>query len=207
MKRFEKIPAVFALLALITVVWPSAAADQPQPTAPTEPTTVHGVTFSATAQAGSQQFALRGAGLLRYRRLIPVYAAALYVAPGAERADPLGDYAKRLEVEYLVKAAARQFNEAGDAVLQATLPAEKLADLRPRLDRIASLFPDPKPGDRCALTYLPGVGTELTYNGNVLGTIPGEDFQRAYFQIWLGAEPASVPLRNALLRVSRRGAG
>jgi hypothetical protein len=69
------------------------------------------------------------------------------------------------------------------------------------LEELAAWYPDPKRGDRCALTYVPGVGTELRFNDKVLGVVPGADFQQAYFQIWLGTKPASAPLRRALLGV------
>ena len=161
--------------------------------------TVHGVTFAATAPAGDRQLPLRGAGLLRYGRLIPVYAAAFYADPGARPEDPLGDHAKRLEVAYLVSAPARRFNEAGDRILRATLPPAEWEALRPRVATLAAWYPDPKPGDRCALVYTPESGTQLYFNDRLLGTIPGDDFQRAYFRIWLGEAPASVPLRDALL--------
>jgi hypothetical protein len=56
-----------------------------------------------------------------------------------------------------------------------------------------------QPGDRYALTYLPGVGTELSLNGRPLGTIPGEDFAAALFSIWLGPHPLDDDLKRTLL--------
>jgi len=160
---------------------------------------VRDVTFEREAPVAGEVLRLQGAGLLKYLGMVPVYAAAFYLAPGAEASDPLADVAKRLEVEYLVSVEARRFHEAGDKHLARTLPAEALTALRPRLDTISAWYPDPKPGDRCTLTYRPGHGTELSYNGRVMGVVPGDDFQRAYFSIWLGTPAASDALRKALL--------
>ena len=60
-------------------------------------------------------------------------------------------------------------------------------------------YPDARNGDRCAIQYIPGYGTELTHNGRLMGLFPGADFARIYFSIWLGDRPASVRLRNDLL--------
>ena len=56
-----------------------------------------------------------------------------------------------------------------------------------------------EPGDRYALTYLPGEGTELAKNGVRLALVPGEEFAEAYFGIWLGEAPLDRNLRDQLL--------
>jgi hypothetical protein len=58
------------------------------------------------------------------------------------------------------------------------------------------------PGDRYALTYVPGEGTRLSRNGEVLGSIPGDDFARAVFSIRLGVNPIDKAFRDRLLGVS-----
>ncbi len=56
-----------------------------------------------------------------------------------------------------------------------------------------------KPGDRYAFTYLPERGTELSLNGEPLGTLPGVDLAKALFAIWLGEVPLDDSLKQALL--------
>ena len=65
--------------------------------------------------------------------------------------------------------------------------------------KIDALYQDVEPGDRYALTYVPGAGTELAKNGEPLGVIPGADFASAYFAIWLGDDPIDASLRDQLL--------
>jgi hypothetical protein len=62
-----------------------------------------------------------------------------------------------------------------------------------------ALYRDVKPGDRCSLTYLPGVGTWLTLNGQILGTVAGAEFAAAYFAIWFGQQPMDASLKRKLL--------
>ncbi len=160
---------------------------------------VRGVAFPGEVTVAETTLSRRGAGVLRYLGMVPVYVAGFYLDAGAPTADALGNTAKRLEVEYLVGAPAQRFNDAGERHLAATLSAAAFAALESRLAEIAAWYPDPQPGDRCALTYVPGRGTVLTFNGEERGVIPGEDFQRAYFSIWLGEPAASDGLRRALL--------
>ena len=75
----------------------------------------------------------------------------------------------------------------------------ELAKLRSRIDLFNAAYRDIKPGDRYALTYQPGKGTELSFNGEPLVTIEGADFAAAYFSIWLGHKPLDDNLKKALL--------
>ena len=54
-------------------------------------------------------------------------------------------------------------------------------------------------GDRYALSYVPGQGTELTLNGRRLVLVEGADFARVYFAIWLGERPLDDGMRDRLL--------
>ena len=71
--------------------------------------------------------------------------------------------------------------------------------LRERIDYHNSLYVDVEPGDRYAITYVPGVGTELSLNGEALGVIEGEDFAAALFALWLGDKPLDKRFRANLL--------
>ena len=68
-----------------------------------------------------------------------------------------------------------------------------------RLEKLHAAYEDVAPGDRYALTYLPGTGTSLSKNGRVIATTPGADFAAAYFSIWLGERPIDDSLRDRLL--------
>ena len=39
----------------------------------------------------------------------------------------------------------------------------------------------------------------MLLNGELLVSVEGDDFARAYFGIWLGEEPIAPPLREAVL--------
>jgi hypothetical protein len=160
---------------------------------------VEGVAFAPSVQVDGQRLVLNNAGLLRYRLVIKAYVAALYLGAGVAPGDALGDVAKRLEAEYFWAIAGRDFGPATVEGMRRNVDAATLEALRLRLAQFAALFVDVQPGDRYALTYLPGVGTELSLNGRALGTIPGADFAAALFAIWLGPQPLDGDLKRALL--------
>jgi hypothetical protein len=54
--------------------------------------------------------------------------------------------------------------------------------LRPRLEQINALYAGVEPGDRYALTYVSGLGTEVARNGQSKGVIPGADFAVLIFE-------------------------
>lgn len=161
--------------------------------------TIEGVDFDDRVQAGSVDLALASLALLRYRIVFKGYVAALYLPDGSAPADSLKDVPKRLELEYFWSIPGNAIGAAGEQILARNVSEGTLAALRPRLDEISALYQDVEPGDRYALTYLPGTGTELSKNGERLGVIPGADFAAAYFSIWLGDDPIDVSFRDQLL--------
>ncbi len=185
MTRFAR-AAVALSLALL---WPL----------PASPVEIEGVEYAEEIEAAGTSLRLQGVALLNYKVLFKAYTAALYLGEGVDPADVLGDTPKRLELAYFWSIDGEKFGPAGVEILSRNVDEATLTALRPRLDRIGALYEDVEPGDRYALTYIPGMGTELAKNGRRIGTIPGADFAAAYFAIWLGAEPLDAKLRDRLL--------
>ncbi len=165
---------------------------------------LEGVHFPDQVRAGDATLRLSCTGLLRYKRIIKAYVAALYVADGAASDNVLADVPKRLELSYFWSIAASDFGTAGDKILAENAAPPTLAALRSRLDQINAWYRDVKPGDRYALTYIPGIGTELALNDQPIGVIDGADFAAAYFRIWLGEHPIDTQLRDQLLACPSR---
>jgi len=160
---------------------------------------IEGVSFAGHYRAGETTLVLNNVGLLRYRIFIKAYVAALYLGEGVRPEEVLADVPKRLEIHYFWSIAGPDFGKAAEKVLADNFPDSVIASLRSRLDRLHSLYENVKPGDRYALTYVPGVGMELALNGTPKGLIEGADFAAAYFAIWLGAQPLDASLKTQLL--------
>jgi len=161
--------------------------------------TVADTSFEESASIDGLQVPLRGVALLRWLNIFKVYVAALYLSEGSSANDVLADIPKRLEISYLVSIPGPDFGKGAEAVLESNMLPDELARLRNRIDRLNAAYLDVKPGDRYALTYAPGKGTELSYNGRPLIFIEGADFAAAYFAIWLGEDPIDREMRSKLI--------
>lgn len=167
--------------------------------APARAATVEDVTFAERHEAASVSLPLRGAGLLRYRLVIKGYVAALYLGRDVSSGSVLEDVPKRLEIEYFWSIRAEDFAKSQDEGIARNVDAAALERIQPQMVAMAALYRDVEPGDRYALTYVPGRGTELALNGRTLGVVRGAEFARAMFSIWLGERPLNGSLKSRLL--------
>jgi hypothetical protein len=161
--------------------------------------TVEGVTFNREVQAGDATLPLRGYGLLRYMVLIKAYVAAFYLPEAIRSEDALGDVPKHLEIEYFHDIPAQDFAKATTASISRNISLMSFQRLKPKIDEFNALYRDVKSGDRYALTYVPGKGTTLLWNGQPLGTVAGADFAVGLFGIWVGPNPLDSDLKRLLL--------
>jgi hypothetical protein len=164
---------------------------------------IEGVNFASQLELDTSVMRLRGTGVLRYRVFIKAYAAALYLEESflgqATQKSVLADVPRRLEIEYFWAIPADGFAKAMVDEISRSSDPETLERLRDRLEQMSAMYEDVEPGDRYAITYTPGRGTELAKNGRSLGIIGGADFSAALFGIWLGHDPIDDSLRNQLL--------
>lgn len=157
------------------------------------------VLFSPTVTAGETRLELKGTARLRYLFFIDAYDGALYLPRETSAASALEDIPRHLELGYHVAISAQDLARATTAKIQDAVDPETFERLRPKIEALNRLYRNVAPGDRYALTYVPGTGTRLLFNGKVLGIIGGAAFSRALFSIWIGDSPIDTDFRNQLL--------
>jgi len=139
---------------------------------------------------------LHGHGTLRFFGLT-IYDARLWAAAdfAAQRFD---DHAFALELEY-----ARKLE--GSAIAQRSIVemrrAETLSDAQAQAWQAAlqRAFPDIAPGDRLTGVHVPGAATRFFHNGKPTAQVPGADFARLFFGIWLAPTTSEPQLRTRLI--------
>ena len=162
---------------------------------------IKGVVFNDSHRVDDIILPLRGTGLLKYLVFINAYVAAFYLDKEVPSEKALTDVPKRLEIHYFHKIKAEDFAAATREFIAANQSPEIVEAIQKEIEQINALYVDIKPGDRYALTYVPGIGTELSLNGEPRGVIQGADFAAAMFSIWLGKEPIGIELKRQLLNI------
>lgn len=154
--------------------------------------------FKETYHTKEGDLFIRGAGLKKFVQL-KVFAAGLYLPAEARSEEALTDISKRLEVVYLLSIPASELHNATSKGIEVNTSAQEYRNLKQRIEQMNSFYPNVKKGDRIEVTYLKGKGTQVSFNGQYLGTIPGADFSKAFFAIWIGQAPVDQRLKSNLL--------
>jgi Chalcone isomerase-like len=157
------------------------------------------VKFEKQYTAPEKDLELKGVGLLRYLGMFKVYAGAFYLEEGASVDEALANRAKRIEVEYLRSFKGEEFGPATVEMMKKNVDNATIERLRQQIEYHNSLYEDVEPGDRYALTYIPGRGTELALNGEPKGVIEGADFATALFSIWIGQKPIDESFKRQIM--------
>ncbi len=148
-----------------------------------------------------QSLSLNGAGI-RYKFFFKIYIAALYVTQPSHKADDIinSKAPKRMLMHFLYDEVPLEklvdgWNEGFEDNLSEAEQKSLAADIK----GFNQMFESLKAGDVVELDYLPGKGTRVTIRGVEKGVIKGAEFNRALLKIWLGDEPVTEELKEALL--------
>jgi hypothetical protein len=176
-------------LALVLLAGPADAAE------------LAGVILPDHATVAGRDLILNGVGVREATILmVDVYVAGLYLE--SKTSDPeailAADRTKRLEMHFVRSVGREKLAEAWTEGFEKNAGASAAA-VAPGLAKLNAAMADVKTGDVLALSYAPGAGVTVTVRGNDLALIPGDDFQRVLFSIWLGTQPPNARLREGLL--------
>jgi hypothetical protein len=157
--------------------------------APVAAVTVAGVDLPATVRVGDAELALNGAGL-RSKLMFKVYVGALYLAEKNDDAARVlaADQARRMELRFLRDVTKTQLCESWNEGLAANVPGAG-SELKAAFGELCAAMKDVAAGAILALTYRPGTGTEIAFDGRTAATLPGKPFADAVLACWLGPEP------------------
>ena len=161
-----------------------------------------GVTLPERATVEGSTLVLNGMGVREATWLkIKVYVAGLYLEGKSSDAGAIlrTDLPKRIVFVFVRSVGRKRIIKEWDESLKANV-GKDFAALEDRVATLHAWMPDTVgKGDEMVLTYLPGKGVVVEIRGEVRGTIPGADFARALFTIWLGARPPNQTLKMGLL--------
>ena len=164
--------------------------------------TLAGVTLPEQTAVEESTLVLNGMGprVATWLR-IKVYVAGLYLEAKSSDADAIlrSELPKRIVFVFVRSVGRKRMIKEWNESLKANV-REDFAALEDRIATLHAWMPDAvSEGDEMTLTYLPGKGVVVEIRGEARGTIPGADFARALFAIWLGAKPPNQSLKMGIL--------
>ena len=161
--------------------------------------TTAGVSFPAKATINGKTLLYNGSGL-REKYTFDLYVAALYLKrPSMDASKVISDDAEMgIHIQLVSNKVTRdKFVETvKDGFEKATSGKATDAEIKKFMAFFKGEFKD---GDKIHLEFSPGTGVTAIMNGKTLGTVSGLEFKKALFSIWLGAKPASAPLKKGML--------
>lgn len=162
---------------------------------------IGGVELPYTLKSEQTALVINGAGV-REKYFMDMYVGGLYLK--AKRSDGSGivnadeTMAIRLHIVSGLITSDKMTAAVDEGFKNAT--GGNTAPLLPKINQFKAVFKEKiNKGDIYDLMYDPAKGLNVLKNGKLTATIPGLDFKKALFGIWLCDKPADQDLKDAML--------
>ncbi len=159
----------------------------------------HGVSFYTETTINEVPVVINGAGL-REKYFMDMYVAALYLKKKSTEASKIinADEEMGIHIKLVSSMVTREkFKTSVTEGFKNASSGKATADEQKKF--MNCLTEEFKEGDKIYLDYVPDKGVKVYKNGDLKGTIPGLEFKKALFAIWLGTSPAQESLKNEML--------
>jgi len=186
-KRMKTIAMIIAMLALT----PAMAQ-----------TKISGNVMPNVMKVGSEYLKMNGGGI-REKLVFDLYVGVLYLQEKSSDADEIinGDRPMAIKIKIISGMVDNDnFKEALEEGFEKSTN-DNVAPYRERMDDMMAegFKEDIKTNDVYDIVYQPGTGCTLSKNGTALITVPGLDFKKALFGVWLCDDPADAGLKKKML--------
>jgi long-chain acyl-CoA synthetase len=162
---------------------------------------VGGVKLEDKMSVGGQELVLNGAGI-RTKLMFKVYVGSLYVPAKANAtAAVFAKAPRRVQLNMLRDVTSDQMQDALVEGVKQGNSATEAAAVQSQIDQLASIIKSLGPlkeGNVLAFDFVDGA-TKVSLNGAEKGSIPGEAFNKALLNAWLGDNPVQPDLKKAML--------
>ena len=166
-------------------------------------TTINNITLSAKLKQDNTELVLNGGGLRKKYGMVKVYVIGLYAPEKSKNGNELISADKPLAVRLTITSGMATSSRMAEAIQEGFGKSMKgnTAPLQTQINTLIETFKkeEIKEGDVFELWYIPGTGVKSYKNGQLKNTIPGLDFKKAFFGIWLSDTPVDEDLKKAML--------
>lgn len=164
---------------------------------------VSGVKISDDVVLAGQTLKLNGAGM-RTKFIFDVYVAALYSVHEIKSvADINMQLPMRVSMHFVYDEVSKEkLVDAWNDGFEDNIESSQLKLLKNKIEKFNGLFETVHKGDVITLDYVPSKGTSISFNGLEKGIVESADFYNALLLIWLGDDPVTDELKDALLGIT-----
>ena len=163
---------------------------------------IGGIVMPKVMKVGDQYIKMNGGGV-RQKYWIDLYIGVLYVTNKTSDADKIMNADEPMAIKLRVVSGMVSNSKLEDALRDGIDKSTggNISPLKDRMEKMISIGfkDDVEDGDVFDLIYVPGKGTTLQKNNAVLVTVPGLDFKKALFGVWLCDDPAQESLKKKML--------
>ena len=158
-----------------------------------------GVSVPDSAAVAGANLTLNGVGL-RKKFFVKIYVGGLYLPQRSSDADAIVAAAgpDRILMHMIYEVSKEQFADAWHDDFKANNP-DSYAALHDQIEQFIAWFSDSKKDDVVTMDWIPGQGTQISWNGTFRGNIVGDDFHKALLKVFLGPNPPTSDLKDGML--------
>ncbi len=162
---------------------------------------VGGKNLPDTLKFGDVTLVLNGAGI-RKKFWIKVYAGGLYLKKKSHdwKAILNADEPMAIRMHFIYDGVSSSKMIGGWEDGFENILGENFGNLKSRVKLFESFFNvETHEDDIWDLVYIPGVGTKVLFNGKEKGVVPGLDFKKVLFSIFISDKAEHEDLRKGML--------
>ncbi|HDP25118.1 MAG TPA: chalcone isomerase [Deltaproteobacteria bacterium] len=162
---------------------------------------VSGVNVADSISTGGTDLFLNGAGK-RTKFFIDAYVGGLYLKAENSDAQAIIDADEPMAIVLHITSGMVTSDKMESATREGfdNATGGNIEPIKDRIDVFIDVFREKiNQGDVYEFVNVPGKGVEVYKNGNAVTVVPGMDFKKALFGIWLGDKPAQKNLKNSML--------
>ena len=134
-----------------------------------------------------------------YNFFLKIYDITLYsTVPNSREKLLSGNVPFELQFKYLRDIQRNDFIEVSNRMLEKNLSAQDISAISDQIKSLHSAYQLVRKGDTSILRYSPSKGLTLIINGIEVIRLPSK-LTCQYFRIWLGDDPISLQMREAII--------
>jgi hypothetical protein len=165
---------------------------------------IDGITLTRTIDFEGEKLQLNGFGT-RTKMWTEVYLQALYLTTLSDDAKDIINSDSAMAIRLQITSSlvtSKKLSKSLHKGIEKSVGEENIPRYKTQLDLLEKLLnrEDTKANDGFNLIYSPTDKSIWVYKNNTLeGKIPGFEFKKAFFGIWLSENPVDADLKNSLL--------